>query len=105
MRAPAMPVEKIRAGLLWQLDLYIAGKTPRSALAVANLKKICETHLAGRYLIKVIDLIESPKLGTADQVLVLPMAIRRLPAPIKKIIGDMPNTERVLAGLGIPPIG
>lgn len=97
-----MTVEKTRVGPLWRLDLYVTGKTPKSALAVANLKKICETYLAGQCLINVIDLLENPKLAAADQVLALPMVVRRLPVPIKKIIGDMSNKERVLAGFEIP---
>src|SRR5580765_779767 len=85
----------------YMLRLYIAGQTPKSVLALANLKEICETHLQGRYEIEVIDLLENPKLAQGDQILALPTLVRRLPEPIKKIIGDLSNTERVLVGLDI----
>jgi circadian clock protein KaiB len=81
------------------LRLYIAGQTPKSVLAIANLKEICETHLQGRYEIELIDLLENPQLAQGDQILALPTLVRRLPEPIKKIIGDLSNTERVLVGL------
>ena len=83
------------------LRLYIAGQTPKSVLALANLKEICETHLQGRYEIEVIDLLENPQLAQGDQILALPTLVRRLPEPIKKIIGDLSNTERVLVGLDL----
>jgi circadian clock protein KaiB len=85
------------------LRLYIAGQTPRSTAAFANLKRICEEHLAGRYQIEVIDLIQSPQLAQGDQILAVPTLVRRLPEPIRKIIGDLSNTERVLVGLDIRP--
>ncbi len=91
-----------RTGLFWRMELYVAGKTPKAAFAFANLKNICETHLAGQYLIQVIDLMEKPKLAATDQVLALPMVVRRFPVPVKKIIGDMSNKERVVTGLEIP---
>jgi circadian clock protein KaiB len=85
------------------LRLYIAGHTPRSTAAFANLKRICEQHLAGRYQIEVIDLIENPQLAQGDQILAVPTLVRRLPEPIRKIIGDLSNTERVLVGLDVRP--
>ena len=83
------------------LRLYIAGQTPKSVLAIANLRKICETHLHGQYEIEIIDLLENPQLAQWDQILALPTLVRRLPEPIKKIIGDLSNTERVLVGLDL----
>jgi circadian clock protein KaiB len=83
------------------LRLYIAGQTPKSVLAIANLKEICETHLQGQYEIEIIDLLENPQLAQGDQILALPTLVRRLPEPIKKIIGDLSNTERVLVGLDL----
>jgi circadian clock protein KaiB len=83
------------------LRLYIAGKTPRSVSAFTNLKKICEEHLQGRYELEIIDLIENPALARGDQILAVPTLVRRLPEPIKKIIGDLSNSERVLVGLDL----
>jgi circadian clock protein KaiB len=83
------------------LRLYVAGQTPKSLLAIANLREICETHLQGRYEIEIIDLLENPQLAQGDQILALPTLVRRLPEPIKKIIGDLSNTERVLVGLDL----
>ena len=83
------------------LRLYVAGQTPKSTLAFRNLKRICEEHLHGRYEIEVIDLIEHPQLAQGDQILAVPTLVRRLPEPIKKIIGDLSNTERVLVGLDL----
>ena len=85
----------------YQLRLYVAGQTPKSILALANLKQICEDHLQGRYEIEVIDLMENPQLAQGDQILALPTLVRRLPEPIKKIIGDLSNTDRVLVGLDL----
>ena len=87
----------------YALKLYVAGQTPKAVRAFSNLRKICEEHLEGRYSIEVIDLVENPQLGRGDQILALPTLVRRLPAPIKKIIGDLSNTERVLVGLDIRP--
>jgi len=87
----------------WQLRLYVAGQTTKSITAFANLKKICEEHLEGKYSIEVVDLVENPALGRGDQILALPTLVRRLPTPIKKIIGDLSNTERVLVGLDLRP--
>jgi circadian clock protein KaiB len=89
------------AGPTYQLRLYVAGHTPKSALALTNLKQICEEHLQGRYEIEVIDLLENPQLARGDQILAVPTLVRRLPEPIKKIIGDLSNTERVLVGLDL----
>src|SRR5437867_3724043 len=85
------------------LRLYIAGQTPRSIAAFANLKKICEEHLAGRYRIEIIDLLEQPQLAAGDQILAIPTLVRQLPQPLKRIIGDLSNTERVLVGLDLRP--
>ncbi len=89
---------------LWELRLYVAGQTPKSLAAFANLKKLCEEHLAGKYRIEVIDLIENPTLARGDQILAIPTLVRKLPEPVKKIIGDLSNTERVLVGLDLRPI-
>lgn len=85
------------------LRLYVAGQTPNSMAAFANLKKICEEHLAGRYEIEVIDLLENPHLARGDQILAIPTLVRKLPVPVRKIIGDLSNTERVLIGLDLLP--
>jgi circadian clock protein KaiB len=89
--------------VLFQLRLYVAGQTPKSLTALANLKRICETHLDGEYTIEVIDLIKNPQLAAGDQILAVPTLVRRLPEPIIKIIGDLSNEERVLVGLDILP--
>ncbi|MFN7929228.1 MAG: circadian clock KaiB family protein [Blastocatellia bacterium] len=88
----------------WQLRLYVAGQTVKSVTAFANLKRLCETHLAGRYEIEVIDLLENPMLAAGDQILAVPTLVRKLPEPIKKIIGDLSNESRVLVGLDIKPL-
>jgi circadian clock protein KaiB len=85
------------------LRLYIAGQTPRSIAAFANLKKICEQHLAGRYRIEVIDLVQNPQLAAGDQILAVPTLVRRLPEPVRRIIGDLSNADRVLVGLDVRP--
>ena len=87
----------------WDLRLYIAGQTPKSVAALANLKKFCEEHLAGQYRIEVVDLVANPQLARSDQILAIPTLVRRLPEPIRKIIGDLSNSERVLVGLDIRP--
>jgi circadian clock protein KaiB len=89
------------AAAMYQLRLYVAGQTPKSILAFTNLKQICEDHLQGRYEIEVVDLMENPQLARGDQILALPTLVRRLPEPIKKIIGDLSNTDRVLVGLDL----
>ncbi len=85
----------------YRLRLYVAGQTTKSITAMNNLKRVCETHLAGRYEIEVIDLMENPRLAAGDQILAIPTLVRRLPAPLKRIIGDLSNTEKVLVGLDI----
>ena len=89
---------------IWNLRLYVAGQTQKSITAFANLKKICEEHLAGKYRIEVIDLLKNPQLAKGDQIIAIPTLVRKLPEPIKKIIGDLANTERVLVGLDIRPV-
>ena len=85
----------------WELRLYVAGMTARSATAFANLQKICEEHLAGQYSIEVIDLLKNPKLARGDQIVAIPTLVRKLPEPVRKIIGDLSNTQRVLVGLDL----
>ena len=87
----------------WELKLYVAGQTPRSLQAFANLKRICEEHLAGEYHIEVVDLVKNPQLAKGDQIPALPTLVRKLPEPVRKIIGDLSNTERVLVGLDLRP--
>jgi circadian clock protein KaiB len=87
-----------------ELRLYVAGQTPKSLAALANLQKICNTHLKVNYTIEVIDLIENPQLARGDQILAVPTLVRNLPKPMKKIIGDLSNTERVLVGLDLRPV-
>lgn len=83
----------------WELRLYVAGQTPKSVAAFSNLKRICEDHLQGQYHLEVIDLLENPQLSRDDEILALPTLVRKLPEPIRKIVGDLSNTERVLVGL------
>jgi len=85
----------------YNLRLYVAGQTPKSIAAIANLKNLCERHLAGRYSIDIVDLMQNPSLARRDQIVAIPTLIRKLPEPIKRIIGDLSNTERVLIGLDI----
>jgi circadian clock protein KaiB len=89
----------------YNLRLYVAGQTPKSLTAIANLKRICEENLAGRYTIDVIDLLVTPQLAEGDQIVAVPTLVRRLPPPIKRIIGNLSDTERVLVGLDIRPKG
>ena len=89
----------------WRLRLYVAGNTANSIAAFANLKEICEVHLGGRYQIEVVDLLENPTLAKGDQIVAIPTLVRRLPHPVKKIIGDLSNRERVLVGLDLKPAG
>lgn len=91
-------------GGLYNLRLYVAGQTPKSVTALANLKNICEEHLVGRYQIEVIDLLEHPQLAAGDQILAVPTLVRRLPEPLKRIIGNLSNMERVLVGLDLRPV-
>ena len=87
----------------YRLRLYVAGQTPRSLSAFTNLKKICDEHLKGRYELEIVDLLQKPQLARGDQILAIPTLVRRLPEPVKKIIGDLSNTERVLVGLDLRP--
>jgi circadian clock protein KaiB len=87
----------------WQLRLYVAGETPRSVAALANLRRICEEHLAGRYEIEVIDLLVRPQLAKGEQIVAIPTLVRKLPEPVRKIIGDLSDGERVLIGLDLRP--
>ena len=87
----------------WELKLYVAGQTAKSLQAFANLKRICEDHLSGEYHIEIIDLLKNPQLAKGDQILALPTVVRKLPEPVRRIIGDLSNTERVLVGLDLRP--
>jgi circadian clock protein KaiB len=87
----------------WELRLYVAGATPRAIAALDNLKRICEEHLAGQYRIEVIDLLQNPQLAQGDQILAVPTLVRKLPVPVRKIIGDLSNEQRVLVGLDLRP--
>ena len=87
----------------WRLRLYVAGQTPKSITALANLKRLCEGHLAGRYRIEVVDLLSQPQLARRDDIVVIPTLVRKLPPPLRKIIGDLSNQERVLVGLDVLP--
>lgn len=87
----------------WDLRLYIAGNTPKSTTAIHNLKKLCEEHLPDQYHIEIIDLVKDPKLASGDQILAIPTLVRKVPSPIRKIIGDLSNTERVLVGMDLRP--
>lgn len=89
-------------GDFWQLRLYVAGGSPRSVRAFTNLKTLCEEHLAGRYEIEVVDLVADPSLAKGDGIVAIPTLVRRLPAPLRKLIGDLSNTERVLVNLRLP---
>jgi circadian clock protein KaiB len=94
----AKPVPEV-----WELRLYVAGQTPKCVAAFSNLQKLCEEQLAGQYRIEVIDLLKNPQLARGDQILAIPTLVRKLPEPVKKIIGDLSNTERVLVGLDLRP--
>jgi circadian clock protein KaiB len=92
-----------QAGEFWELRLYVAGQTPRSLAALANLKRLCENHLAGRYTIEIVDLVKHPQLAAGDQIVAIPTLVRKLPEPIRKIVGDLRDTERALVGLQLRP--
>jgi circadian clock protein KaiB len=98
---PAFLAESAPANDFWDLRLYVAGQTPKSVTALQNLNRLCEDHLAGRYRIEVIDLLKNPQLARGDQILAIPTLVRKLPEPMRKIIGDLSQTERVLVGLNI----
>jgi len=102
-KSPGRSTKQKAASEEWHLKLYVAGQTTKSLTAFANLKKICEEHLKGKYDIEVIDLLKNPQLAKGDQILALPTLVRKLPVPIRKIIGDLSNTERVLVGLDLQP--
>jgi circadian clock protein KaiB len=99
----ATPATDSTDSQVWNLRLYVAGQTAKSLAAFANLKRICEEHLAGKYQIEVVDLIKNPTLAKGDQILAIPTLVRKLPQPVRKIIGDLSNTEKVLVGLDIRP--
>jgi circadian clock protein KaiB len=88
---------------IWNLRLYVAGQSPKSIAAMTNLKRICEQHLPGQYKIEVVDLMRNPQLAAGDQILAVPTLVRKLPEPVRKIVGDLSNTERALVGLQLRP--
>jgi circadian clock protein KaiB len=88
---------------VWELRLYVAGQTPKSIAAFANIKRLCEEHLPGRYRIEIVDLLENPQLAAGDQIVAIPTLVRKLPEPLRKIVGDLRDTERVLVGLQLRP--
>lgn len=103
-RRPRPPSKrKGRESNIWHLRLYVAGQTPKSLVALANLKHICNEHLEGEYRIEVIDLLAKPQLAAGDQIIAVPTLVRNLPPPLRRIIGDLSNTERVLVGLDLKP--
>ena len=102
MKSPTQPAPAADSER-WDLRLYVAGQTDKSLRAINNLNRICKEHLEGRFTIEVIDLLEKPQLAAGDQILALPTLVRRLPEPMKKILGDLSNEERVLVGLDIRP--
>jgi circadian clock protein KaiB len=101
-KAPDAPEPK-PDGERWELRLYVAGQTPRCVEAIAQLQEICEEHVQGRYSIEVVDLLENPTLAAGDQIIAIPTLVRKLPTPMKKVIGDLSNAERVLVGLNLTP--
>ena len=102
-KRPAGPAKKRSADETWHLKLYVAGQTTKSLTAFANLTRICDEHLKGKYKIEVIDLLKNPQLAKGDQIFAVPTLVRKLPVPIRKIIGDLSNTARVLVGLDLRP--
>ena len=102
---PRAPVSPRRAAKLWQLRLYVMDQTPISAMALANLKEVCESHLKGCYRITVVDLLKRPHLAKGDQILAIPTVVRMLPKPVRTIIGSLSDTERALVGLDLRPAG
>jgi circadian clock protein KaiB len=102
-RKPATAARK-DAEAEWELRLYVAGQSKKSLTALANLQRLCDEHLAGKYRLEVIDLLREPQLAAGDQILAIPTLVRKLPSPIKKIIGDLSNTERALVGLDLRPV-
>ena len=104
-RGRSSRTKRSEAKPLWRLRLYVAGTTPKSMAAFRNLKEICDEHLGGQYSIEIIDLLQNPQLARGDQIFAVPTLVRKLPHPVKKIIGDLSNTERVLVGLDLKPTG
>jgi circadian clock protein KaiB len=106
MTTPTRPIAAVPSQQdeeVWELRLYVAGESPRSVLAFANLKRMCEEHVPGRYRIEVIDLLKHPQLAAGDQIVAIPTLVRRLPEPLRRIVGDLRNTERTLVGLQLRP--
>ena len=105
-RVPVKAVKRAKKAKekVWELRLYIAGQTPNSIAAIANLKRICDERLQNRYRIEIIDLLEKPQLAKGDQIVAIPTLVRRLPPPVKKIVGNLSKTERALVGLDIQPV-
>ena len=106
MTTPTRPVAALPSKQdeeVWELRLYVAGESPRSLLAFANLKRMCEEYVPGRYRIEVIDLVKHPQLAAGDQIVAIPTLVRRLPEPLRRIVGDLRNTERTLVGLQLRP--
>src|SRR5262245_1699740 len=103
LKSPERPEVPESASETWELRLYVAGQSPKSVAAFANLKKLCEEHLAGKYTIEVIDLLEQPQLAAGDQIVAIPTLVRKLPQPLRKIVGDLSNRERALVGLQLRP--
>jgi len=101
--APDCDIDTADGDEMWHLRLYVAAASPKSLDALANLKSLCEEHLAGRYEIEIVDLVEHPSLARSDDILAIPTLVRRLPAPLRKVIDDLSNTERVLVGLRLRP--
>ena len=104
-KSDGWPEKETVDSIQWELKLYVAGQTTKSLTAFTNLKKLCEEHLAGKFHIEVIDLLEHPHLAAGDQILAIPTLVRKLPEPIRKIIGDLSSTERLLVGLDLRPVG
>ena len=100
-KAAKEPKTRSKHGGTWNLRLYIAGSTPASRAALRNLQEICDKHLAGKYHVEVIDLLKSPRLAEGDQIIAIPTLVRRLPGPLKRVIGDLADAERVLIGLDL----
>ena len=103
-RPEKKPGKAKAADKAWILRLYVAGQTPKSLEAFTNLKQICETHLSGQYRIEIVDLLKNPGLASGEQIIALPTLVRQLPPPVKKLIGNLANTERVLVGLDLKPV-
>ena len=106
-RAPVPPVDAAYTAAdvpeTWELRLYVAGKSPKSVAAFSNLKRLCDEHLAGRYHIEVVDLLQNPQLAAGDQIVAIPTLIRKLPEPLRRIVGDLSDAERTLVGLQLRP--